>query len=303
MFRRSVFAIPLIATWTSWLSAQPPAELPPGASGTIAFVCIDQSTGQPASGVHMTFATNKVDNTGSHFHPTSPNHPAYGMVLNPSNGNTTYMSAYGVPAVEVRVTATRISETARVTARCQNQAPGAPDAVRDIIVGLNGIYYVSEHGVWTFIGATSAHGSTAYNHWMQTQPAYNILAATQDYLNMFPDTPGRVLASNDMSLAYGGKFDICSTWDSPHQFHDQGTAADIRGNAAPNAIPVSRQEQFKTFCQLHGGTFNIIENACPKDSDGNVQKTNRHIHCQFGGPSSPFDPNLVCPGQVIEPCQ
>jgi hypothetical protein len=280
---------------------KPPAVVAPGDVISFIFVCVDAQTGVPVPGVQMTFGVNFVPGTGSHFHTDSTGHFPYG--LNPQTGVTGTVPDANVPAVDVTLTTTPIAETAEIKAHCQNQDPNAPDAVADSIVGRNDIFFVSPDGVWSQVGATTAHGSVAFNHWMQTAPAFSLLAATQMYLSMFPDTPGGVVASNDMSLAYGGKFDICSNWDSPHQFHDQGTAADIRGNNNSNAVPVSRQGQFLMFCDMQGGTFDILENACPNDSDGHVQKSNRHMHCQFGGPSTPFNSTLACPGQTPSPCQ
>lgn len=47
-----------------------------------------------------------------------------------------------------------------------------------------------------------------------------------------PETPGRILSVNDMSLPRGGLFDIEADWVKPHKTHRRGTDVDI--NRAPH---------------------------------------------------------------------
>jgi hypothetical protein len=122
------------------------------------------------------------------------------------------------------------------------------------------IYYVSDHGIWTLVGATSAHGgSTAYNHWMTSNAAYGIYNATVAYQQTYPG----LVQANDMSLPYGGLFDIYGNWTAPHKDHWYGTAADIDGITGSSEVSA-----FLTACQNAG-------------SDYFVQETNLSLHCHW----------------------
>lgn len=118
------------------------------------------------------------------------------------------------------------------------------------------IYYVSDHGIWSHVGATSQHGSsTAYNHWMTTAAATGIYNATLDYqANVNP----ALVAANDMSLPFGGKFDINGSWSGDHSSHFFGTDVDINGTL----------DSFMSYCTAQGAIYTV------KHAPGN-------LHCRW----------------------
>jgi len=108
------------------------------------------------------------------------------------------------------------------------------------------IYWVSDHGIWFHTGAREIHGNSVnYNHWMRTDPAYAYYYATLDYQAAHPDHG--LVWSNDMSLPFGGKFDLLGTWSAgeEHLSHGEGTAADT------NNIPPQYREEFLYYCSLY----------------------------------------------------
>jgi hypothetical protein len=122
------------------------------------------------------------------------------------------------------------------------------------------VYYVSTDGIWTFNGQKAIHGNnTAYNHYMTTNAATGIYNATTFYQATYPG----LVTANDMSLPYGGKFDINANWQSPHYAHDFGTAADI--DYITGAVNVAA---FLASCSYFGAIYT-------------KQEDNGSLHCHW----------------------
>lgn len=77
---------------------------------------------------------------------------------------------------------------------------------------------------------------------------------------------------NDMSLPFGGVFDINQNWSPPHFQHSTAGAVDIRGNTALYAVPNSQQPEFRQICVDKGAILAITE--APGTS-------NQHIYCEW----------------------
>ena len=57
------------------------------------------------------------------------------------------------------------------------------------------------------------------------------------------------LLFNDMSLVYGGLFDINANWTTPHQYHRLGTNCDI------NPYPLQNEALFGQYVVGQGGQW------------------------------------------------
>jgi hypothetical protein len=146
----------------------------------------------------------------------------------------------------------------------------------DYVVGYNDVYYNNHEEIWKRIGGDdtgggTGHGSTHYNRYMMSVPAYGLYYATLDYLDAHPGQ--QKVCTNDMALPFGGKFDTNRNWTSPHTAHDRGTAVDVAGSSpqCPDAYEVN-VAQFVDACAGRGGAWSIPE--------GN------HAHCNFVDPTS-----------------
>lgn len=69
-------------------------------------------------------------------------------------------------------------------------------------------------------GRTDTHPN---NHWGTPSAITNIQFVTLDFFDVF----GATLGINDLSLRFGGLFDINGTWNPPHVSHRKGTSVDI----------------------------------------------------------------------------
>jgi hypothetical protein len=130
---------------------------------------------------------------------------------------------------------------------------------------------------WVKVGATVEHGNTnSANHWMAECAAYGIYYTTIDYKAAHPEQTQ--IGMNDMSLSFGGKFDLkengYSRWQNSvyHVSHNWGSAADIRNNGEAYSIPPENGYDFAGVCALKGAMEALVR-------DPNT--SNQHIHCRW----------------------
>jgi len=222
----------------------------PSSSNTLYVYCEDQYgnfyAGCP---MYLTPATYAGTNAHTHYSPA-----ALKSAVSPSSC-TTGSGGY----CTVSINTTPVGQAEYVTITCS--APCAGTAKFQYAVGVT-IYYVSAHGIWTLNGQTAIHGnSTAYNHWMTTNAAYGIYNATVMYQTSYP---GLVLA-NDMSLPFGGMFDLNGAWTlaAGHKSHQFGLDADIDGISGTAQVAA-----FLAACKAKGSNYW-------------KQETNGSLHCHW----------------------
>ena len=232
--------------------------------------------------------------TNAHFHDDI-NHPWSGVGCVDSfqcndfipwfvYGNTTWKGS-----IHIKMLTTKVGQAEAIGGDTYPYGGYFDDAL-DYVVGYNDIYYNHHPEIWhptggTDTGANTGHGSTDYNWWMMSTPAYGLYYTTQDYLLSHPGQ--QRVCTNDMALPFGGKFDICALpgtpgcsgtkpWESPQTSHDRGTAADVAGPGGfqcPSAYQVN-VSQFLIACIARGALF---QNSI---AHGN------HAHCNWASPST-----------------
>ena len=75
------------------------------------------------------------------------------------------------------------------------------------------------------IGGTNEHNGT-HNHFGINDVVQNIIQISNDWKEEHPDK--HILEINDISLPFGGKFDVNGKWNGAHQTHRKGRNVDIR---------------------------------------------------------------------------
>ncbi|MBV8832842.1 MAG: hypothetical protein JO108_26880, partial [Acidobacteriaceae bacterium] len=239
----------------------------PQSTTTLYAACNDQDG--PIPYCNLTLQAGYYDNTNGHTHT---NMQAPLSEISPGSGRSD-----GSGNLVVTLTTTRVGHQETIY-ECDTDHNIC--SVNDYLVGFSGLVLVNGSAQAILVGATPYHGNdNYYNHWMTT----NALVGLSDTISAFLGAhPGQgQVALNDMALPYGGVFDLNRNWTSPHVSHDFGTAADVRGNTAQAAIPVSLQEQYRQTCLQNGAIDARIEYATPGDTDGYVQDPRRHIHCRW----------------------
>ena len=100
---------------------------------------------------------------------------------------------------------------------------GEPDVANTqrFIVGVDGLTSLVPSSYYRLTGQTPSHPD---NHWaMEDVVGYIQQMASAFYL----DNNNATLGINDMSLVYGGLFDIAADWNIPHSLHRLGRSVDI----------------------------------------------------------------------------
>lgn len=118
-------------------------------------------------------------------------------------------------------------------------------------------------GVSVRIGYVPAHPS---HHWGTAAVVGAVSDIAQQYHGEFycvPPAQGlkgyEPLGVNDLSLPWGGTFDVDLNWIGPHDTHHKGKAVDFRYNGGPNGviyIPEVR-ERFLQICHEKGLYYRI----------------------------------------------
>lgn len=106
----------------------------------------------------------------------------------------------------------------------------------EILVGIPDLVFLYDGENYIRIGSTDAHPS---NHWGAQTAVDGLPLIANDYKALFYGSntipEQEKLAYNDMSLSYGGKFDLKKTWSSAgaHAEHREGINCDVRSNNVP----------------------------------------------------------------------
>jgi hypothetical protein len=101
-----------------------------------------------------------------------------------------------------------------------------------IIERIPALVSLGEGTDYRLVGGTSSHhGPTAYtqedkNHFGTDRTIANIVRIANDWHRDFPNE--MILHINDISLPFGGKFDINGRWYWKHQTHREGKDVDVR---------------------------------------------------------------------------
>ncbi|MBP7796126.1 MAG: hypothetical protein KA059_05050 [Elusimicrobiales bacterium] len=110
------------------------------------------------------------------------------------------------------------------------------------LVALKPAYQDSLHQYttyYTLIGSTPTHPA---NHFARSQTIDLLKEIAWKYHEEFPKS--EVLNINDISLIWGGLFDVNNNWKPPHTFHRYGRQVDIRSWS----IHPENVERFKQIC-------------------------------------------------------
>jgi hypothetical protein len=132
----------------------------------------------------------------------------------------------------------------------------AEQAVQVLVAveNLSELYGSAEYSV---IGQTTTHPG---NHWGTDLAITNLPLIAHDYLSQFPGAD--ILQYNDMSLVYGGKFDLDHDWSasSDHAEHRIGINCDV----SSSNVPTSRRSAL-TAIFAQRGSPNYLDETSSKN--------------------------------------
>ncbi len=150
---------------------------------------------------------------------------------------------------------------------------------------------------FALIGKTKEH---TRNHFGTTELIQALADLAQDYYQEFGDDPEHPwLSYNDMSLPWGGKFDIDGTWSADignHVNHRDGVSVDVRTEkkyTAPEpGVPMERRGRLLALAFKHNLSV-VIEGPTPKYPN---RKPHWHLTSVYGPPfCDSITPSEACP--------
>ncbi len=140
---------------------------------------------------------------------------------------------------------------------------GEPNVINTqrFMVGITGLTSLVTSSYYRLTGDNPWHPD---NHWAME----DVIGSIQQMANNFYNENAATLGINDISLIYGGVFDLDQDWEEPHNLHRLGRSVDIDSHALSTDnktwITVDKKEITK-LCNDNGG---ILEPEVP-------------IHCEF----------------------
>lgn len=198
--------------------------------------------GQLVPNVDVRLEATAVAGSGGHSHHDAnrPNGSLGGSSGTPHvvTGNT------GTTGFVFRFTAAEVSGSHAITATCTDCAQDGPNTVRVMVSGLQELGPGADYDL---IGQTTSHPE---NHYGTASLIASLRGLAQAYAIAFP---GHRLGYNDMSLQFGGLFDIGAGWSPPHRSHRLGTDVDLR------LVPARHRQALRHLIKQSGINTILVE--------------------------------------------
>ncbi len=256
-----------------------PANVVP--AGTLEGVTVRAANSDGPLADHPITVTAKwVEGSGNHLHNgsgrRSPEQNAMGefeapdgsksrgSIVSNTNGAGVLLLDYLAPAWGGEVL---IKAEATIDGRVRRAA----DTLRVHVPGLQELQAGAD---WVLIGATPNHND---NHWGTAEVVEAMQNIAQDWRRDFPDE--HVLQINDMSLPWGGMFDISGEWSPSHHTHREGRDVDVRTalSGVRDGIPLDyarglpENRPFERIARRSGGDAEVH----------GAGTSNEHYHIDF----------------------
>lgn len=188
-----------------------PSEVWPKETGgnTQASVVVSSTKPAPPEGCTVILKVEPVENSGGHSH--GGNRPK-GTV----NPTTITIPGGSLAAVSATYNSSEVSGEEKIKA----EVKGETKSEATIKVLVPGFLELGEGDGYALIGQTSSHPQ---NHYGTENTLYSLL----DIAGVYYETEKGTLRINDISLEWGGLFDIKANWSTPHKSHRTGKNVDV----------------------------------------------------------------------------
>lgn len=211
---------------------------------------------RPVPSHHFVLTTDYVDRTGGHDHTTPRRRSTHqtqtranygyfilqrtnGIVDRPHNGTTQndgqerfdYVASMFGDSMRIVVASADLvmrkflRDSVTIAEKVPDLQLLGPGPNYDLIGGR-----CEHHGP----GGVGACSTPNNNHWGTAVVVASMQNIATEYHALFPN--GQQFHINDMSLPFGGRFDIFGRWEgySHHQYHRQGTDVDVQSTTIPD---------------------------------------------------------------------
>lgn len=236
--------------------AVPVFSVAPGKAATIFFWCVDdQGTLIPNCSIQLQYRMLTDSATDGHNHSNS-SRPKGTFV--PESGNT------GSARLQTTNTAPAVAGQVEIEIHCSLPNSTCNTGVITGAVKISGLIDLESVGSASFtpVGGLPGHPEHPVNHYGTPTMVQSVVKLANDYKSKYGDA----LAYNDISLRWGGIFDLHQDWQKPHKGHNLGTHLDV------GLVPPERRSTL-----LHQAWSNnlgvLIESSPP------------HWHLSYGNPA------------------
>lgn len=199
-----------------------PSEVAPQKTGgnTQADVVVTLNKPAPPEGCTVRLKVEPIEESGGHNHDGSRNAHVgtlgkYTVVLKEIGPNS------------IRYTSGEVAGTENIVAVFVDPAgKGTLIGELPINVKVSILGQLGSGAEWRLTGQYGSPGVTSRhfsNHYGEAYTIDATMAIAREYFNLTKTT----LGINDMSLEWGGLFDVGNNWSSPHSLHRKGTSVDI----------------------------------------------------------------------------
>jgi hypothetical protein len=234
--------------------------------------------------------TNYVDGTGGHDHLTPRrvrNRDNYGYLIVKRTNDTTDSPYTGQTQGEGReifdYVSTFFGDSMRISVESTNpkkrkflkDSVTIVEIVRDLSSLGEGTNYILVGGMCEHHGPSdrgiAANCQTPNNnHWGTATLIQVVQAVTDSFATTYP---GYRLRINDMSLPFGGKFEIDGSWNqtADHQQHRMGINADVNLNAYNDGVDVSLNSRQRRRLWI------LIRNLAGRNAGNETNRNHYHI--------------------------
>jgi len=198
---------------------------------------VTDRNGRPVS-VPLVASAYGERHSGGHIHNGRRPAGTFNPSLGSSNRNDVWRTTYTAPVVggyetitvSVAMSVPQRSGQARITVRVPNLSymPAGPN--------------------YRLVGQTTTHPR---NHFTTSRVQQALIAIANQFAREFRGQPGyQTLEYNDISLVFGGLFDIFANWRTPHITHRIGRDVDF-SNA--DELPSEMRRRLEEIIRRHGG--------------------------------------------------
>lgn len=208
-------------------------------------------------------AGRSTDAPFGHFHGSPPGDPKPAGQLSAPAINTG-------PSGRANVTFTAPSVAGPIVLLATH---AAADTARDTVtVGVPFLIQIPVRQSIALIGDVPPHTD---NHRGHATMVTNLIELADSVFGRF----SRPLYYNDLSLPWGGRFDIRGNWRGSHFEHRNGRDIDVRTNGTPGGLSTRERTFVRDLWESLGGT--VHDETVHRDGTPNT--TNPHYHLRYRG--------------------
>lgn len=240
---------------------------PKKTGNNITDITISLADSAPQGGLVVDLTVEAIEGSGGHSHDGSRQK---GEITDDSGNKINSITfAEGETEKRAKYKASEIAGEEKLIAEIRG---GLTKCEETVNVKVPGLFDLGVGGSYRLTGSTGTHPA---NHYGTDSTIVSVNYMANDYLG----ETGTILGINDMSLPWGGLFDVNENWSAPHSWHRIGESVDIDRCADGVLVDQTLLDEIATGSY---GATRIVERALKPPPCAGPADTPR-IHYEFSG--------------------